>query len=113
MRGSSLIIDINLNTVATHCPVNFSALITNICDKSVVRNICQGLDFMMLQVEARPHQVIGKIFSIVTHRTRTGSILKLEVNFPQEVVQLSKEVCVCTCMCVCMRALVHAGCVSR
>ena len=46
----------------------------------------------MSQVEARPHQVVGKIFSIVTHRTRTGSVLKLEVNFPQEVVQLSKEV---------------------
>ena len=49
---------------------------------------------LMLQVEARPHQVTGKIFSIVTHRTRTGSVLKLEVNFPQEVVQLSKEVCI-------------------
>ena len=61
----------------------------------------------MSQVEARPHQVVGKIFSIVTHRTRTGSVLKLEVNFPQEVVQLSKEVCivyhgVCVCVCVCL-----------
>ena len=64
----------------------------------------------MSQVEARPHQVVGKIFSIVTHRTRTGSVLKLEVNFPQEVVQLSKEVyirivycdvCACAHMCVC------------
>ena len=58
-------------------------------------------------MEARPHQVVGKIFSIVTHRTRTGSVLKLEVNFPQEVVQLSKEVCivyhgVCACACVCV-----------
>lgn len=56
-------------------------------------------------MEARPHQVVGKIFSIVTHRTRTGSILKLEVNFPQEVVQLSKEVGIiywCVCVCVCL-----------
>ena len=67
-------------------------------------------------MEARPHQVVGKIFSIVTHRTRTGSVLKLEVNFPQEVVQLSKEVyilCVChlcvycVCMSMCMCVYVH------
>ena len=65
-------------------------------------------------MEARPHQVVGKIFSIVTHRTRTGSVLKLEVNFPQEVVQLSKEVyilCVCDlcvhCVCMSMCIYVH------
>ena len=70
-----------------------------------------ALDVMMLQVEARPHQVIGKIFSIVTHRTRTGSILKLEVNFPQEVVQLSKEVCTCACtyMHACMLCICSVG----
>ena len=62
-------------------------------------------------MEARPHQVVGKIFSIVTHRTRTGSVLKLEVNFPQEVVQLSKEVyyvcAICVCMSMCMCVYVH------
>jgi len=43
-------------------------------------------------MEKRPHTVTGGIFNIVTQRTRTGSILRLEVNFPQDVVQLSKEV---------------------
>ena len=67
---------------------------------------------MMLQVEARPHQVIGKIFSIVTHRTRTGSVLKLEVNFPQDVVQLSKEVCVCVCVWLCVYVCIVYVCVA-
>jgi len=43
-------------------------------------------------MEKRPHTVTGGIFNIITQRTRTGSILRLEVNFPQDVVQLSKEV---------------------
>lgn len=60
-------------------------------------------------MEKRPHTVTGKIFSIATQRTRTGTTLRLEVNFPQDIVQLSKEVnsliillnaqaCVCACM---------------
>ena len=43
-------------------------------------------------VEARPHIVQGRIFNIVSQRTRTGTVLKLQVNFAPETITLAKEV---------------------
>lgn len=45
------------------------------------------------KVEARQLVVQGRIFNIVSQRTRTGTILKLQVNFTPETITLAKEVC--------------------
>jgi len=44
------------------------------------------------KVEARQHVVQGRVFQIVSQRTRTGTILKLQVNFAPETITLAKEV---------------------
>lgn len=44
-------------------------------------------------VESKQHVVQGKIFQIASQRTRTGTILKLQVNFAPETITLAKEVC--------------------
>eukprot|EP00731_Ephydatia_muelleri_P024350 Em0016g621a len=43
-------------------------------------------------VESKQHVVQGKIFQIASQRTRTGTILKLQVNFAPETITLAKEV---------------------
>ena len=45
------------------------------------------------KVEARQHVVQGRVFHIGSQRTRTGTILKLQVNFAPETITLAKEVC--------------------
>ena len=45
-----------------------------------------------MKVEARQHVVQGRVFQIVSQRTRTGTILRLQVNFAPETITLAKEV---------------------
>ena len=45
------------------------------------------------RVESRQQAVQGRIFNIVSSRTRSGTILKLQVNFAPETITLAKEVC--------------------
>ena len=47
---------------------------------------------MLVQVEARQQVVSGRIFNIVSQRTRAGTILRLQVNFAPETITLAKEV---------------------
>ena len=70
-------------------------------------NTQQLFDDWKKKVEARQLVVQGRIFNIVSQRTRTGTILKLQVNFTPETITLAKEVscsshCVCVCVCVCL-----------
>ena len=76
-------------------------------------NTQQLFDDWKKKVEARQLIVQGRIFNIVSQRTRTGTILKLQVNFTPETITLAKEVCslslslslwtnVCVCVCVCV-----------
>ena len=44
------------------------------------------------RVESRQQTVQGRIFNIVSSRTRSGTILKLQVNFAPETITLAKEV---------------------
>ena len=46
------------------------------------------------RVESRQQAVQGRIFNIVSSRTRSGTILKLQVNFAPETITLAKEVCI-------------------
>lgn len=74
-------------------------------------NTQQLFDDWKKKVEARQLVVQGRIFNIVSQRTRTGTILKLQVNFTPETITLAKEVCkpcisssryfytVCVCLC--------------
>ena len=48
------------------------------------------------RVESRQQAVQGRIFNIVSSRTRSGTILKLQVNFAPETITLAKEVRSCT-----------------
>ena len=43
-------------------------------------------------MEARQQVVSGRIFNIVSQRTRNGTILRLQVNFAPESITLAKEV---------------------
>ena len=68
-------------------------------------NTQQLFDDWKKKVEARQLVVQGRIFNIVSQRTRTGTILKLQVNFTPETITLAKEVscsshCVCVCVCL-------------
>ena len=75
-------------------------------------NTQQLFDDWKKKVEARQLVVQGRIFNIVSQRTRTGTILKLQVNFTPETITLAKEVCVVVgvscgylkvcCVCVCV-----------
>ena len=56
-------------------------------------NTQQLFDDWKKKVEARQLVVQGRIFNIVSQRTRTGTILKLQVNFTPETITLAKEVC--------------------
>ena len=56
-------------------------------------NTQQLFDEWKKKVEARQHVVQGRIFNIVSQRTRTGTILRLQVNFSPETITLAKEVC--------------------
>ena len=56
-------------------------------------NTQQLFDDWKKKVEAKQMIVQGKIFNIVSQRTRTGTILKLQVNFTPETITLAKEVC--------------------
>ena len=44
------------------------------------------------RVESRQQAVQGRIFNIVSTRTRSGTLLKLQVNFAPETITLAKEV---------------------
>ena len=44
------------------------------------------------RVESRQQAVQGRIFNIVSTRTRSGTMLKLQVNFAPETITLAKEV---------------------
>ena len=55
-------------------------------------NTQQLFDDWKKKVEARQLVVQGRIFNIVSQRTRTGTILKLQVNFTPETITLAKEV---------------------
>lgn len=44
------------------------------------------------RVESRQQAVQGRIFNIVSSRTRSGTLLKLQVNFAPETITLAKEV---------------------
>lgn len=55
-------------------------------------NTQQLFDDWKKKVEARQLIVQGRIFNIVSQRTRTGTILKLQVNFTPETITLAKEV---------------------
>ena len=50
------------------------------------------------KVESRQQVVQGRIFNIVSQRTRQGTLLKLQVNFAPETITLAKEVCMCVCV---------------
>ena len=63
-------------------------------------NTQQLFDDWKKKVEARQLVVQGRIFNIVSQRTRTGTILKLQVNFTPETITLAKEVGVALCVCV-------------
>ena len=58
-------------------------------------------------VESKQHVVQGKIFQIASQRTRTGTLLKLQVNFAPETITLAKEVCmrVCVYIHVCLTSI--------
>ena len=43
-------------------------------------------------VEGKTHVVQGRIFVIASQRTRTGTILRLQVNFSSDSITLAKEV---------------------
>ena len=55
-------------------------------------NTQQLFDDWKKKVEARQLIVQGRIFNIMSQRTRTGTILKLQVNFTPETITLAKEV---------------------
>ena len=50
------------------------------------------------RVESRQQSVQGRIFNIVSTRTRSGTLLKLQVNFAPEIITLAKEVGALCCI---------------
>ena len=54
------------------------------------------------RVESRQQAVQGRIFNIVSTRTRSGTLLKLQVNFAPETITLAKEVGSVSCVFIYM-----------
>ena len=59
------------------------------------------------RVESRQQAVQGRIFNIVSSRTRSGTILKLQVNFAPETITLAKEVCIFMFLAIYVLRKVH------
>ena len=62
---------------------------------SVCLSVCvQVFEDWKKKAESRQNVIQGRIFAIVSQRTRTGSILRLQVNFAPDTITLAKEVSV-------------------
>ena len=62
--------------------------------------------YSCFQVTARNLGVGGRIFAIESTRTRTGTMLKLKVNFLPEIITLAKEVAI-------VQNILNVNCVVR